>query len=190
MSSPTLIEPIGLLGCSDWKPLNLSQFAIGPVQAPIPANIFAVFGTSMNAGKSTTAAGLVKGLTRLGHCVGAAKITGTGAGGDLWLMRDAGAQHALDFTDAGFPTTFGVDPDKIADGALDLIRALSQRGCTAIVIEVADGLYQQETEALARMPRFRSVLSGTFFAAGDAMGAVAGAKRLASLNHIVLGVSG
>ena len=52
--------------------------------------------------------GMVKGLTGAGYRVGAAKVTGTGAGGDLWLMRDHGAYEALDFTDAGMATTAGL----------------------------------------------------------------------------------
>lgn len=190
LTGPTEIEPIGLLGCAKRKPLNLADFAVPAIPAPIESQVFAVFGTSMNAGKTATAAALVKGLTEAGHRVGAAKITGTGAGGDLWLMRDSGAVAAFDFTDAGFPSTFDVSPDAILAGATNLVRALSREGCSTIVLEVADGLYQSETDALARSAEFRSLLSGTFFAAGDAMGAVAGIAHLSALGHDVRGLSG
>ncbi len=55
----------------------------------------------MNAGKTTTAASLIKGVTAYGMKVGAAKITGTGAGGDFWFMIDSGTEPVLDFVDAG-----------------------------------------------------------------------------------------
>ena len=60
----------------------------------------------MNSGKTTTAAHLIKGLVQAGLKVGAAKLTGTGAVGDIWLMQDAGANLVLDFTDTGFPSTY------------------------------------------------------------------------------------
>ena len=190
LSGPTAIEPIGLVADAERCALNLADFAVSASTASLPGNVFAVFGTAMNAGKTTTAASLVKGFTRAGYAVGAAKITGTGAGGDLWLMRDSGAVEALDFTDAGFPTTFGVDPSAILDGASELMRTLAAQGCSVIVLEIADGLYQTETAALAESEAFRSMLTGTFFAAGDAMGAAAGAGQLAELGHTVLGISG
>ena len=190
MAAATEIEPIGLIGHVDGAPVNVADFALKPADSPLPANVFAVFGTSMNAGKTTTAASIVKGFAKAGCTVGAAKVTGTGAGGDLWLMKDSGAAEAVDFTDAGFPTTFEVDTDALVEGSQTLVRTLSQRGCSVIVLEVADGLYQRETAGLARSDAFRSMLSGTFFAAGDAMGAVAGADHLAFAGHRVLGISG
>lgn len=190
ISGPTEIEPIGLIGCAKGKVLNLADFSIAPASLSMPKHIFAVFGTSMNAGKTITAATLVKGLTRAGHRVGAAKITGTGAGGDLWLMRDSGAVEALDFTDTGLPSTFEIDPTTILDSADRLIGTLGNMGCSVVVVEVADGLYQKETAILARSERFRAMLSGTLFAAGDAMGGVSGAASLADWGHTVLGISG
>ena len=79
VADPTTIEPIGLLATEDGRRLNLSQFAMKRgTSRPIPA--IAVFGTSMNSGKTTTVAHLVRGLTRAGLRVGAAKITGTNMG--------------------------------------------------------------------------------------------------------------
>ncbi|WP_419910872.1 hypothetical protein [Hoeflea sp.] len=190
MGGPTEIEPIGLLGCARHEPLNIGDFALKHVPGPMPDAVFAVFGTSMNAGKTITAATLVKGFTDAGYRVGAAKITGTAAGGDPWLMRDYGAAEVVDFTDAGFPSTFNIDPETILDSTDNLLRALGSRGCSIAVIEIADGLYQAETAALAATEELRSILTGTFFAAGDAMGAVSGAADLARMGHRVVGISG
>jgi len=83
MKQPTRIEPLGLLARGDGTVLNLADFRI-PVNASFrrPQCVIAVVGSSMNAGKTTTAGGLVHGLSRAGFQVGAAKITGTGSGGD------------------------------------------------------------------------------------------------------------
>lgn len=190
LSGPTEIQPLGLVGDGAGQPVNLMDFALPAFNGPMPVCVFAVFGTTMNSGKTTTAAALVKGFSEAGCRVGAAKVTGTGAGGDLWLMRDFGAAEVLDFTDAGYPTTFGTDHQALLQASQNLICALGTRGCGVAVIEIADGLFQDETAALAASAEFQSLLSGTFFAAGDAMGAVAGSRHLADLGHDVLGISG
>lgn len=190
IGGPTQIEPLGLLSNGDGKVINLADYALPKQLGALPQLAFAVFGTSMNAGKTTTAAAVVKAFAGAGYRVGAAKVTGTGAGNDLWLMRDYGAERALDFTDAGFVTTFRVPPDALIAATRQLLCALARDGCDVAVLEVADGLYQDETAALAASPEFRTLLSGTFFAAGDAMGAVAGAQHLAALGHHVCGISG
>lgn len=190
LAGPTRIEPIGLVACAQGQRLNLADFALAQACGPMPDHIFAVFGTAMNAGKTTTAAALIKGFAAAGHSVGAAKITGTAAGGDPWLMRDSGAAEMIDFTDAGFASTYMVDTVRIMHAADNLLRRLGELGCTIAVLEVADGLYQTETAALARMTSLRSMLTGTFFAAGDSMGAVFGAGHLISLGHNVLGLCG
>ena len=109
MGGPTKIEPVGLLGRVGHEPINIRDYAVERVQGGLPDAVFAVFGTSMNAGKTTTAATLINGFAKAGHRVGAAKITGTAAGGDLWLMHDNGASEVLDFTDAGYPSTFNIN---------------------------------------------------------------------------------
>jgi hypothetical protein len=187
---PTAIVPLGLVADLHGCVLNVADFVIAtePVLPALQAIV--VYGTSMNAGKTTTAASLVRGLTKAGLAVGAAKVTGTGAGNDLWTMMDAGACAAFDFTDAGFATTYLAPIDALVEGARHLLHALAAAGAEIAVLEVADGLFQPETAALARSPEFRKLTSGALFAAGDAMGAVAGCERLRELGYDVLGISG
>ncbi|WP_419696372.1 hypothetical protein ACN2CC_11515 [Mesorhizobium muleiense] len=188
--SPTAIVPLGLVTNSCGRVLNVADFAVAPQPARLTPPTIVVFGTSMNSGKTTTAASLVRGLTRAGFAVGAAKVTGTGAGNDLWSMMDAGACAALDFTDAGFATTYLAPIDAIVEGAQHLLHSLAATGAEIAVLEVADGLFQSETAALAKSPKFRELTGGVLFAAGDAMGAVAGCERLRELGYDVLGLSG
>ena len=63
MSSPTAIAPLGLLAYEDGRRINLRDWALprAATQPDRPATI-AVLGTSMNAGKTTTAANLIHGL--------------------------------------------------------------------------------------------------------------------------------
>lgn len=187
----TRLEPIGLLADDGCKVLNLARFALPRLttKSALPP-VVAVVGTSMNAGKTTAAAGLIHGLSRAGLAVAATKVTGTGSGGDLWTMLDAGARSVLDFTDHGHASTAGLDHDRIESVALSLMAHSATTKPDVIVVEVADGLLQRETGALLRSPRLREVLHGVLFAAGDAMGAVAGHQWLVEAGHRVLGVSG
>ena len=178
MKNPTRIEPIGLLADAAGQIVNLASHRIIDAQPhDSHCQVIVIVGTSMNAGKTTTAATLIHGLTRAGLRVGAAKVTGTGSGGDIWSMIDAGARLALDFTDAGHATTAGVSLPVLVDDSLALIAAVS-RGHDVAVIEIADGLFQTETAALLQSPRMAAQIDRVILAAGDAMGAAFGHQWL------------
>ncbi len=180
MAKPSSIVPLGLLADSQGRRLNLSAFAL-PAMADFPARlprVIAIVGTSMNAGKTTACTCLIRGLRDAGLSVSALKVTGTGAGGDLWQMKDAGARIALDFTDAGFSSTYRIERSELIACFLGLVAHASSTSPDAIVLEVADGLLQAETAALLRSVEFRSVVNVVLFAAGDALSAESGVRWL------------
>lgn len=191
MGRPTTLAPVALLADADGRPLNLRDAALPLSSLPPRAPAIAVVGTSMNSGKTMTVASVVRGLTASGLTVGAAKITGTGAFGDPNLYRDAGAAEVLDFTDAGFATTFGVPLAELERIAVGLAAALAERGCDAMALEVADGILQAETRALLASAAFRALVLGRLvFAAADAVSAVGGTAELASLGLPPIAISG
>jgi hypothetical protein len=191
MGAPTALMPVGLLADADGQPINLRHAALALPAPTAQIPVIAVVGTSMNSGKTTTVAAIVRGLAAGGLRVGAAKITGTGAFGDPNLYRDAGAGEVLDFTDAGYATTFGIPGAEIERIAVGLVAALAARGCDAAVLEIADGLFQAETRALLASSTFRSLLLGRLvFAATDAVSAVGGAADLAAMGLPPIAVSG
>jgi len=192
IGSPTRLEPIGLLGDDEGRPSNLADWALGPAHPRGAARptTYAVVGTAMNAGKTTAAASLVRGLAAAGQRVGAAKVTGTGAGGDLWLMSDAGAHPVLDFTHAGVPSTYRTGGARIAAVLETLTDHLASADLDAIVLEVADGLCQEETAALVASATFAQRVDAVVFAATDAMGAAGGVNALGALGLPVAAVSG
>jgi dethiobiotin synthetase len=191
MRAATRITPIGLLADAEGNVVNLSRFALPRLARPkVRPLVVAFVGTSMNAGKTTAAAHLVRGLTRAGLRVGAAKVTGTGAGGDTWLLRDAGALPVLDFTDAGHASTYLASRDAVEITLETLVAHLAAAGVDAIVLEIADGLLQQETAALLESPIFDALVDRLVFAAGDAMGAAAGVQWLAQRNIPVAAITG
>lgn len=190
VKAPTDIEVIGVLVGENGRALNLRDFATVQPASDRPPLVIAVVGSSMNAGKTTTVAGLVHGLTRAGFRVGAAKLTGTGSGGDLWTMRDAGAELAVDFTDAGHASTFGVADHNLGAITCALLARLAQEQVDVGIVEIADGLLQSETASLVEQATAQGWVDGFVFAAADAMGAAFGCRWLQDRGIVPLAVSG
>ncbi|MFF4650823.1 DUF1611 domain-containing protein [Streptomyces sp. NPDC001380] len=191
MLPPTALRPVGLVAGESGATLNLRALAHplgadGPVRPPTVA----VLGTSMNAGKSTAAASLVRGLVRAGRRVGAAKVTGTGAPGDPVLLADAGAACVVDFTDFGFPSTYRLEAAEVLGVLRAAVAHLARQCVDAIVLEVADGILQRETSFLLGTGTFRRRVGGVLFAAPDAVSAVAGSRYLAGQGLPVRAVGG
>lgn len=191
MKAATGLDVLGILADREQRPLNLRRWALPKLawEGERPLTL-AVMGTSMNAGKTHTVASLAQGYVVAGKRVGVAKVTGTGAGGDFWAVADVGVVQVLDFTDAGHASTYGVSLSELIDILTTLVHQLYHAGAEVVLLEVADGLLQQETAALMASPMFAEALDGLIFAAGDAMGASAGASLLQFYDLPLLGVSG
>lgn len=187
----TEIMPVGLVGDAAGRALNLADFALEPpgLLTQRPPTV-AVFGTAMNSGKTTTVHYLVHGLSRAGHRTGAAKVTGTGSGNDYWVMLDAGAHRMLDFTDVGLASTYRQPMDVLEGKFVELVDHLTHSGSDVNLIEVADGIFQQETAGLIESETVGSVVDAVVFAANDAMGAAFGVHHLQQRGFRVVAVSG
>src|SRR5688572_13599264 len=178
---PTRITPLGLVGRADGRRINLRDFALRPLQlqegAHRPTTI-AVLGTSMDSGKTQSACFLARGLIAAGLRVGYAKATGTGAGGDVGWLEDAGADPVLDFTDVGMASTYLARMEHLEEGMETLLATITARGVDAILVEVADGVLQRETAALLQSETFSRCVDAVMLAAQDSMGATAGVDWL------------
>ncbi len=191
ISDATKITPLGLLANTGGAPMRLAEWELGtppPVRSrPLT---FAVVGSSMNAGKTTTAANLVKGLADAGHRVGAAKVTGTGAGGDLWFLTDSGANPVYDFTWVGLSSTYLAGDEAVETAFDQLVGHLAAAEVDVIVLEVADGIYQDETASLLRSRTFVDSVDGVVFAATDALGAAKAVDHVSDLDLPLIAISG
>lgn len=188
----TQITPLAVIAGPTGATANLRDYALPSldrIPTPQPRTL-AVCGTSMDSGKTQTAAFLVKGLTLAGLRVGFAKITGTGSGGDTWLLRDAGANPVLDFTDAGLASTYLEPAWEIRRVFTTLVGHLALANVDAIVLEIADGVLQVETAALLKSAQFSAAVDGVIFASGDSMGALAGESWLRRLHLPLIALSG
>ncbi|HEY2204425.1 MAG TPA: DUF1611 domain-containing protein [Pseudonocardia sp.] len=186
---PTTLEVVGPLTDADGDPRSTEDVAVDP---PAPARpelgTIVVVGSAMNAGKTTATSAIVRGLSKAGLRVGAGKVTGSGSGKDHWAYLDAGAAAVTDFLDFGMPSTFGYPTERLIATMASIRDRLVAGGAAVVVLEVADGVLQEETRALAStLPGFADQV---VLAVGDALGGVAGIGVLAELNVPVRCVTG
>lgn len=188
----TDITPLGLIVNDAGRVLNLRDFSLPDVavEQRLKVPVVAVAGTAMDAGKTTAAADFIRGLSRAGLRIGAAKVTGTGACGDYFAFVDAGAVEVLDFTDVGFGSTCDLSRETLDAILLQILAHLSAADVDAVVVEVADGLLQAETAALLRSPVFAELVDSVLFCAADALGARGGVEWLEEQGLHVSGIAG
>jgi len=131
LSFPELGDRIG-------RPAHIRDQAVPPadrLQSQVP--VVYVVGTCMNAGKTVAATELVRGLSRSGYRVAAAKLTGVSLMRDALSMVDAGAVAALTFNDAGVATTHAGVTVPVAKG---IFNRLAGSRPDVVVAELGDGI--------------------------------------------------
>jgi hypothetical protein len=106
------------------------------------------------------------------------------------MYRDAGAAMVLDFTDFGYASTYRLGHDEVRAVFVSVIHELVAAGADAVIVEIADGVYQQETRRLLADPLFTEYVDEVLFSAVDALSAVAGLQALGEQGIQVAAVSG
>jgi hypothetical protein len=127
-----------------------------------------VAGTCMNAGKTVAATELVRGLTRAGLRVAAAKLTGVSLMRDALSMQDAGAIAALTFNDAGIASTQAGMTVPVAKGIFNRLAGIKP---DVIVAELGDGILgEYGVQDLLRDEELMKVGAAYVMAAPDPVG--------------------
>jgi hypothetical protein len=157
----------------------------------IQAKVILSVGSSMDSGKTSSAAWLCGGLRAAGKRVAYIKLTGTTFPKDAALNRDRGAHYATDFSVFGFPSTYMLELPTLLNLYQSLVNmACNQGHAEYIVMEIADGLLQRETEMLLQDQRFRSTIHATMFSSGDSLGVLSGIQILEGWGIAPFAISG
>lgn len=135
-------------------------------------------GSSMDSGKTTSAAFLVHGLKKAGMNVAYIKLTGTVYTKDADLAWDLGADVVADFGDYGFPSTYLCNEEELLSLYESLLLKVLPYQLDYVIMEIADGLYQRETRMLLTNYRFISTIHKVIFSAGDSLAAINGVQLL------------
>lgn len=145
---------------------------------PNNARVILSVGSSMDSGKTTTAGYLARGLKTTGKNVAFIKLTGTSYTKDKDFVFDCGADVTFDFTDAGYPSTYMCSKNEILDIYQSLLNQLEAYKPDFIVMEIADGLLERETDFLLRDPGFMHTIQHLVFSCGDSLGVFYGLQLL------------
>lgn len=191
MKAPTQLSLLGYLGDEQGARLNLKQLQFRPRQLECEGPpVILMIGTGMNSGKTTTGTKLIKSLLAQGLRVAACKLTGSVSHNDLLELRSTGAHDVRDFSDYGFPSTYLCDTDELVPLFETMLADAGRANPDLIVMEIADGLLQRETQLLLRHPTIRRSVRGVLHTAGCAASALYGISQLEQCGHQVIGVSG
>lgn len=177
MEEPFRLEVLGsvlefpYIGRRVGLPAQVARAAL-PIRVPDPAELpplVAFVGTSMDAGKTTAAAALVRALSRRGLTVAAGKMTGVSLRRDVLMMADCGAHPVAIFTDFGVVTT---NRENAVPAAHGLVAHLSEASPDLIVLEMGDGLLgTYGVDALLSDPLLSGALRSVVLCAQDPVGA-------------------
>ena len=115
--------------------LNIRDFVPTAEGPDFALPVILVTGTSMSAGKTLTARAIIFALKNAGLRVIAAKLTGAAGYKDALGYGDAGADHILDYVDAGLTDT--VCPEgEFAEGMARLMSLAAAKGADVFVGEI------------------------------------------------------
>jgi hypothetical protein len=180
---PTKLRMIGLAVDRKGKVINtkvIMQHEMIPFSgaAASATKVILSLGSSMDSGKSTSAAYLVHGLKKAGLNVAYIKLTGTVYTKDSDLAWDLGADVVADFGDYGFPSTYLCTNEELLSLYETLLAKVLPYQPDYIIMEIADGLYQRETKMLLTDYQFTSTIDRVIFSAGDSLAAINGVHLL------------
>ena len=135
LASPMRIEYAGHAMRNGTK-VRMQDFAQAPTKAQhyqVPTVV--IVGTSMSAGKTTSAKVIVRQLKRAGHRVVGTKLSGAGRLRDILAMKDAGADAVFDFVDVGLPSSI-LDAIEFRERLQDLLGLIAEAKPDVVVAEL------------------------------------------------------
>ena len=133
VTAPTPARYVGHVIVGGRK-ATMRDYVPEPPSADFSTPVVLVIGTSMSAGKTTTARVVTRELRDMGKVVVGAKFTGAGRHSDVLSMRDAGAEHVRDFLDVGLPSTC-VPPVEFRSVMKELLVNIAELGADVVVAE-------------------------------------------------------
>jgi hypothetical protein len=189
--SPTETRMLGYLADGSGRRINLKSLRVQTVvSGELPVKVVLAVGTGMNSGKTTTSTKLVKSLLRTGARVAACKLTGSVCHRDNFELRATSAPFVCDFSDYGFPSTYLCGQEELADLFRTMAADCLQSQPDVVVMEIADGVLQRETQMILTDERVRRSVAGVVLAAPCSSSALFGVERVRQFGHQVIGVSG
>lgn len=192
VSVPTQIQFLGYVCEKNGTVINLKDKFFEPkTLEPKKAKVILVVGSGMNAGKTTTMTKLLHGLINVKkQKVAGCKLTGSVSQRDIHEILATGAIDARDFSDYGFPSTYLCSEKEVLGLFNSMVNDMQKSNPDIIVMEIADGFLQRETQMLLNSKEILNYIDGVVLAAHCAPSALYGVDFLKQRGHKTIAVSG
>lgn len=195
LEGPTRLKLIGLAADASGKVINTIEHNATKLRrfdgsSASKTKVILSLGSSMDSGKTTTAAYLCHGFANKGIKTAYIKLTGTAYPKDKNLAYDLGACVAVDFTKYGYPSTYLRSEIELLNLYESLLADVLPYQPEYVVIEIADGLFQRETRMLLNNSIFMSTVHQVIFSAGDSLAALHGVQTLQRWGMMPTALSG
>lgn len=149
--------------------VNIADFVTPVEKSDFALPLVLVVGTSMSAGKTLTGRMIVHLLKKRGFNIVAAKFAGAAGYKDVLSLRDAGADHILDYVDAGLVSSVCVPAD-YERGLETLLSMMADTGADVAVGEIGASPLEPYNGSIA-MTRLKENIRLTALCASDAYAA-------------------
>jgi hypothetical protein len=191
VSCPTSVSFLGYLTDARGYRVNMRERCLQPTSGKEPSiGVVLVVGTGMNTGKTTVMRKLLRALVSRGIRVAGCKLTGTASPRDLGEIRASGALIATDFSDYGFPSTYGESLAELIQLFDSMVDACAREHCQLVIMEIADGLLQRETQMLLNSEGMKRRVRGVVVSGACSSSALFAVDYLQKAEMDVWAVSG
>ncbi|NJB72198.1 hypothetical protein GGR42_002689 [Saonia flava] len=173
--------------CRDGVKLTMESFVKPMKKIPFNTPVVLFVGTSMSAGK-TTSARIVTNLLKLaGHKVVGAKLTGAGRLKDIMAIKDVGADSVMDFVDVGLPSS--ICPENEYKEKLEqLLSRIEHENADVVIVEIGASPLEPYNGDLA-INAIREQVKCTILSASDPYAVYGLMKAFDIVPDIVTGIT-
>ncbi len=160
-----------------------------PKLSPVPYNrpTILIIGTSMSAGKTSTARVMIHLLKQLDLKVVGAKLTGAGRYRDILAMADAGCDRIFDFVDVGLPSS--IAPPEDFRTSLHALLSLMQAEQPDVVVAEAGASPHEPYNGAIAMAALAPQVIFTVLCASDPYAVVGVSQSFGLQPDVVTGVA-
>ena len=194
MEEPTMLRQLAYAVDENGQIINTryrrNQKAAFDPNRQFSGKVILSVGTSMDSGKTTSAAYLSAGLKKAGFRVAYIKLTGTLFQKDTLFVLDRGSDMAIDFSWFGFPSTYLCSLEELLDLHQSLLDVAATIEPDFVLVEIADGLLQRETHMLLSSAAFMGTVDEVLFSCSDSLGALGGLQVLNEMGIQPFAISG
>lgn len=146
-----------------------------------------IIGTSMSAGKTTTARVIIHQLKQLDLKVVGAKLTGAGRYRDILAMLDAGCDRIFDFVDVGLPSS--IAPPAAFQGSLQTLLSMIEAEQPDVVVAEAGASPHEPYNGAIAMATLAHQVQCTVLCASDPYAVVGVSQSFGIQPDLVAGIA-